>query len=64
METRLTRSRSDVMIGGVCAGIARWMGLDPTLVRIAFALVSILSSAFPGVLVYIVLWLVIPEEDH
>lgn len=63
METRLTRSRDDTMVGGVCAGFAHWIGVDPTLVRVVFALVSILSSAFPGLLVYLVLWVVIPEED-
>lgn len=61
---RLVRSRDDVMLGGVCAGIADWTGLDPTVVRVSFALVSILSTAFPGILVYIVLWVVIPEAPY
>jgi phage shock protein C len=58
----LRRSRMDRMIAGVCAGLAHHFGLDVTLVRVLYVVVSILSVAFPGILVYIVLWLVIPEE--
>ena len=61
-KTGLQRSRDDRMIAGVCGGIAEWLGWDPTLVRIAFVLVSVLSAAFPGVLVYLILWLVMPER--
>jgi phage shock protein C len=56
----LTRSRSNRIIAGVCAGIAEWLGWDPTLVRILYVLLSILSVAFPGILVYVVLWLIMP----
>jgi phage shock protein C len=58
----LRRSRTDRMIAGVCAGLARHFALDPTLVRVLYVIVSILSVGFPGILVYIVLWIVIPEE--
>jgi phage shock protein PspC (stress-responsive transcriptional regulator) len=60
---RLTRSRNNRMIAGVCAGIAEYFGWEVTLFRVAFVLVSILSVAFPGILVYIVLWLLMPEQD-
>jgi len=56
---QLTRSKN-AMIGGVCAGIAEWLGWDMTLVRIGYVLLSILSAAFPGILVYIILWMIIP----
>ena len=59
---RLTRSNRNKMIAGVCGGIAEYLDMDPTLVRVLYILVSILSAAFPGILVYIVLWIVIPEE--
>jgi phage shock protein C len=64
METhgRLVRSSSDRMIAGVCGGLARWLGWDATLVRVAYVVVSILSAAFPGLLVYILLWIVMPRE--
>jgi phage shock protein PspC (stress-responsive transcriptional regulator) len=58
---RLTRSRNK-MIAGVCAGIAEYFGWEVTLFRVLFVLVSILSAAFPGILVYIVLWVVMPQE--
>jgi phage shock protein C len=60
---RLTRSR-DKMIAGVCAGIAEYFGWDVTLFRIVFVLASILSVAFPGILVYVVLWVVMPRPDQ
>ena len=58
----LVRSKSDRMIAGVCGGIAKSLGWDPTLVRVLYVLVSILSAAFPGTIVYIILWIVMPEE--
>lgn len=58
----LRRLRTDRMIGGVCGGIAEWLGWSPTRVRILYVLVSVLSAAFPGILVYVVLWIVIPSE--
>jgi len=60
---KLTRSRKERMIAGVCGGLAEYFNMDPTLVRIVYVLVSVLSIAFPGILVYIVLWLVIPEAE-
>ncbi len=56
----LTRSRSHRLIAGVCGGIADWLGWDPTAVRILYVAVSILSVAFPGIIVYVVLWIVMP----
>ncbi|HJZ11577.1 MAG TPA: PspC domain-containing protein [Acidobacteriota bacterium] len=58
----LRRSRSDRMIAGVCGGIARSLGWDPTLVRVLYVIVSLFSAAFPGILVYIILWVIMPEE--
>jgi len=59
----LRRSRRHRMIAGDCGGIAEWLGWDPTAVRILYVLVSILSAAFPGILVYAILWFVMPEGD-
>jgi phage shock protein C len=61
MRKPLRRSRSNRMIAGVVGGLADYWGLDPTLARVIFVVVSILSAAFPGILVYAVLWLIIPE---
>jgi len=60
---KLKRSRNK-MIAGVCAGIGEYLGIDPTIVRIGYVFLSLVSAAFPGILVYIILWIVIPEEDN
>ena len=61
---RLTKSRQNSMLFGICGGIAEWIGWDPTLVRIAYVLGSIFSAAFPGILVYIMLIFIMPEPDE
>lgn len=60
----LSRSRHDRILAGVMGGIARRFGWNSTLVRVVFVVLSILSAAFPGILVYLILWLLIPEEDN
>lgn len=62
MEKRLRKSR-DRMLAGVCGGIAEWLGWDPTVVRILYVVVSVLSIAFPGILVYLLLWFVMPPPE-
>jgi len=56
---RLLRSTSNRVIGGVCAGIAEYYNIDPTLVRVGFVLLALLGG--PGILLYLILLLVIPE---
>lgn len=58
----LARNPHDRWIGGVCGGIARSLGWDPDMVRIAYVLCSVLSAAFPGTIVYIILWIAMPLE--
>ena len=58
------RSRKDKILGGVCGGIAESLGWTPTRVRILYVLISVLSAAFPGTLVYIVLWLAVPQAPE
>ena len=58
----LQRSREDRVLGGVCGGIAEWLGWSPLLVRFLFVTVSLLSAAFPGLLVYVLLWIFMPER--
>jgi len=50
-------------MGGVCGGLAEWLGWDVTLVRVLYVLVSIFSAAFPGLLAYVILWILMPEAD-
>jgi len=57
----LHRSTNDSIIAGVCGGIAEWLGWSSTTLRILYVLVSILSAAFPGIIVYIILWILMPK---
>lgn len=57
----LYRSRNHRMLGGVCGGLADWLGWSPTMVRVLFVILSLASAAFPGILVYIILWIAMPE---
>jgi phage shock protein PspC (stress-responsive transcriptional regulator) len=61
--TKRLRKSKNRMIAGVCGGLAEWLGWDPTLVRVLYVLVSIFSAAFPGILVYIILWIVMPNPE-
>ncbi len=58
----LSRSLNDRMIAGVIGGIAHRFGWNPTLLRVVYVVGSIVSVAFPGILVYLILWLLIPNE--
>jgi len=57
----LQLSNRNKMIGGVCGGIAEWLGWDVTLVRVLYVVVSVVSVAFPGIFVYLVLWALMPR---
>ena len=57
----LRRSSKHQMIAGVCGGLAEWLGWDPTVLRVVYVAVSIVSAAFPGFLAYIILWILMPE---
>ncbi len=59
MEKRLYRSRRDRSLAGVCGGIAEYFGWDPTLVRIAWVLLTLLGGS--GILLYLIMWVVMPE---
>lgn len=63
LKRPLRRSRSDRMIAGVVGGIAQYFGLDSTLARVLYVVGSIISAAFPGILVYVIMWAIVPEED-
>lgn len=59
---KLYRSRTDRKIEGVCGGIAQYFNCDVTIIRLVWVIVSLFSASIPGVLIYIVCALVIPEE--
>jgi phage shock protein C len=56
----LRRSPSNQMIAGVCAGLAQWLGWDPTAVRILYVAATLFTAGFPGTLLYIIMWAVMP----
>ncbi len=60
----LRRSVIDRNVAGVCGGLGEYAGIDPTVVRVVYVLASIFSAAFPGILIYIILWLLIPEREY
>jgi len=60
----LRRSVVDRQVAGVCGGLGEYFGIDPTAVRVAYVLLSIFSVAFPGIFVYLLLWVLIPEREY
>ena len=59
----LYRSNQQSMIAGVMGGIAERFGWNANLLRLIFVIISIMSAAFPGILVYLIMWLVIPKKQ-
>lgn len=64
MQKKLYKSSQDKMLCGVLGGLAEYIGIDSTLVRLIFALASVFTAAFPGLLVYIICAIVIPEPPY
>ena len=52
------------MIAGVCGGLAEWVGWTADRVRIAYVILSVISAAFPGIILYLLLWLLMPDADE
>ena len=59
-QKKLTKSENKVL-AGVCAGLAEYMGMDITVMRVLYALLTLCSAAFPGVLLYLIMALVMPD---
>ncbi|NDJ53028.1 MAG: PspC domain-containing protein [Chloroflexi bacterium] len=59
---RLVRSTRDRVLGGVSAGLARYLGVDPVLIRLGFVILMLINGL--GLLIYTVMWLIIPPEDQ
>ncbi|HYA22085.1 MAG TPA: PspC domain-containing protein [Thermoproteota archaeon] len=60
MEKRLFRSRRDRILGGVCGGLGNYLGVDPTWIRLAWALTALFYGT--GILFYLLAWIIIPLE--
>ncbi|MCF0195474.1 MAG: PspC domain-containing protein [Bacteroidaceae bacterium] len=61
MNNKLTRSTTDYMLSGVCGGLAQYFGLDSTLVRLGYAVITIFSAGFPGIVLYILMHFIVPK---
>ncbi len=59
---RLYRSRAHRIVAGVCGGIGDYLGVDPTIVRIVWVILSIPGMGIPGVLAYLICWAVVPPS--
>lgn len=62
-EKRLTRSADDRMLAGVAGGLAEYIGIDPALVRILFIILAIFGGGFTGIIIYAILWIIMPEQS-
>ena len=62
MKRKLMRSRQDRMLGGVCGGFAEYFGWPSWVVRFIYVLVTIFSAGFPGILIYLLLWWLMPQQ--
>lgn len=62
MEKRLFKSDENKVLVGVLGGIGEFFDIDPTLVRVGYACLSVFSACFPGLLLYIILWAIIPRR--
>ena len=60
---KLRRSMRDRKLGGVCAGLAKFFSIDPTVMRVGFAVFTVFTL-FTGIILYLVLWMVIPSESY
>lgn len=64
MSKTLQRNPNDKVIAGVIGGLARRFGVSSTMLRFAYAAFSLLSAAFPGIIVYILLWVIMPDGSY
>jgi phage shock protein C len=64
MGNTLQRSRNDKVIAGVIGGLAHRFGVSSTTLRIAYVALSVLSAAFPGIIVYLLLWVIMPQGSY
>ncbi len=64
MTKKLYRSQSSKMLGGICAGLAEYLEVDSTLIRLIFVAVGLLTAIFPMLLFYLIAWIIIPVREE
>jgi phage shock protein C len=63
LNAPLRRSRRNRVVAGVVAGLADYLGIDVTLARVLYVIISVCSAAFPGILIYVLFWIFTPQEE-
>jgi phage shock protein C len=61
---RLIRTSNDKLLAGVCGGLANYLDIDPTIIRLLYVLASFFTAVFPGVLIYLIMWIIVPKEKN
>jgi phage shock protein PspC (stress-responsive transcriptional regulator) len=61
---RLYRSRTDRKLAGVCGGLAQYSNIDVTLLRVLFVVLAVLGGPGPGLVIYLLMWILVPEEPQ
>lgn len=64
MSKKIYRLQGNKMIGGVCAGLAEYLDIDATLIRLLFVAVGLLTALFPMFLFYIIAWIIVPVKEE
>lgn len=64
MEKKIYRLQSSKMIGGVCAGLAEYLDIDATLIRLLFVALSLLTAIFPMLVFYVIAWIIVPVKEE
>jgi phage shock protein PspC (stress-responsive transcriptional regulator) len=62
MEKKLYRSATDKKLGGIFGGLGKYLNVDATLLRVLYAIIFVVSAFLPTIILYVILWAVIPEE--
>lgn len=62
VDKKLTRSKENRMLGGVCGGLGKYLGIDPTIIRLIWAVSAVFWGA--GIVLYVLAWIIIPEEKE
>ena len=61
---RLKRSQQERMIAGVCGGMAKYMNVDSTIVRLVFVVLTVFTAVIPGILIYLIMWIIVPKDQN
>ncbi|HOI13151.1 MAG TPA: PspC domain-containing protein [Methanoculleus sp.] len=64
MAKKLTRSTTDRWVAGICGGIGEYLEIDPNVIRVIWVIVTVLTGFLPGIIIYILLWLILPEQGQ